>query len=95
MSVFYLRVSCGLVLFALNGCGAAPSPPTAAAQKSMPPSEQLSRLVERYWDEHVAPENQISPQLLANSLSIERRYLDEISTGWDEALDRLKRMVEE
>ena len=24
-----------------------------------------------------------------------RRYLDEISKGWDEALDRLKRMVEE
>ena len=81
------------MLFALNGCGAAPSPPTAAAQKSMPPSEQLSRLVERYWDEHVAPENQISPQLLANSLSIERRYLAEVDGVERESLDAASRLT--
>ncbi|MDP9088445.1 MAG: DUF885 family protein [Pseudomonadota bacterium] len=93
MSVFNLRVSCGIVLFALSGCGAAPSPPTAAAHKSMPPGEQLSRLVERYWDEHVTPENQISPQLLADSLSIERRYLAEVDGVERESLDAAARLT--
>lgn len=93
MSIFYLRVSCGLVLLALNGCGAAPSPPTAAAQKSISPSEQLSRLVERYWDEHVAPDNHISPQLFANSLNIERRYLAEVDGVQRESLGAASRLT--
>ncbi len=93
MSVFYLRASCGLVLLALNGCGAAPSPPTVVEQKAIPAAEQLSQLVERYWDEHVAPENQISPQLLADSLSIERRYLAEVGGVKRESLDAASRLT--
>ena len=93
MSVFYLRVTCGLVLLALNGCGAAPNPPSVAQQKVMPASEQLARLVERYWDEHVAPDNQISPQLLADSLSIERRYLAALDAVQRESLDGASRLT--
>jgi uncharacterized protein (DUF885 family) len=73
---------------ALAGCGAAPGPASAPAMKAMPaaspqaapmpPGDQLGRLVERYWDEHLAVDNAISPQFLADSLSIERRYLAEV-----------------
>jgi uncharacterized protein (DUF885 family) len=93
MSIFYLRVSCGLALLAMSGCGAAPIPQPAPAQKAMQPNEQLTRLVERYWDEHVAPDNEISPQLLANSLSIERRYLAEADTVPRESLDAASRLT--
>jgi uncharacterized protein (DUF885 family) len=93
MSSFYLRVSCGLALLALSGCGEAPSPQSAPAQKAMPPSEQLTRLIDRYWDEHVAPDNEISPQLLANSLSIERRYLAELGGVSRESLDAASRLT--
>ncbi|HEY0748140.1 MAG TPA: DUF885 family protein [Steroidobacteraceae bacterium] len=93
MSIFYLKVSCGLALLALSGCGSAPIPQPTPAQKSMQPNEQLARLVERYWDEHVAPDNEISPQLLANSLSIERRYLAEAGTVPRESLDAASRLT--
>jgi uncharacterized protein (DUF885 family) len=93
MSFFYLRVSCGLVLLALAGCGAAPGPQAAPAQNSVPPNERFTRLVEHYWDEHVAPDNEISPQLLANSLSIERRYLAEVGGVQRESLDAASRLT--
>jgi uncharacterized protein (DUF885 family) len=93
MGSFYLRVCCGLALLALSGCGAAPNPQSAPAQKATPPSEQLTRLVDRYWDEHVAPDNEISPQLLANSLSIERRYLAELGGVQRDSLDAASRLT--
>jgi len=50
------------------------------------PNDQLGQLVERYWDEHLGKDNAISPQFLADSLSIERRYLAEVlnvpGKGW-------------
>jgi uncharacterized protein (DUF885 family) len=78
---------------ALSGCGAAPSPPSAPEQKPLHPNEQLKGLVERYWDEHVAPDNEISPQVLANSLSIERRYLAETDAVPRESLDAAGRLT--
>ncbi|MDP9008924.1 MAG: DUF885 domain-containing protein [Pseudomonadota bacterium] len=69
---------CGLALLALAACGAPPGPPSAPAPKPVAASEQLGRLVERYWDEHLIADNAISPQFLADSLNIERRYLAEV-----------------
>jgi uncharacterized protein (DUF885 family) len=94
MRVFYLSVVCGLALLALSGCGAAPSPQSAPEQQNpVRPNEQLTRLVERYWDEHVASDNEISPQALANSLSIERRYLAEAGAVSRESLDAASRLT--
>jgi uncharacterized protein (DUF885 family) len=38
----------------------------------------LSRIVERYWDERAVPGNALSPQFLADSLAVERRFLAEV-----------------
>jgi uncharacterized protein (DUF885 family) len=77
MSGFSPYACCGLALLALSSCGSPPAPSSAVASQPTPSSEQLSRIVERYWDEHLATENAISPQFLADSLSIEQRYLTE------------------
>jgi uncharacterized protein (DUF885 family) len=78
---------CGLALLALAGCGA-PSPPVPApAAKPPAPIDQLNRIVESYWDEHLPAEHAISPQVLADSLSIERRYLAELLAVPREQLD--------
>src|SRR5277367_5608689 len=76
MTGISFKSSCAAAFLALAGCGAPPSP-NAASANSAPP-EQLDRIVERYWDEHLPPQEAISPQQLADSLSIERRYLAEI-----------------
>jgi uncharacterized protein (DUF885 family) len=78
MTGFSPRVLCGLVLLALAGCGPAPGPAAAPAPERVPSTVQLGLLVERYWDEHLAADNAISPQILADSLNIERRYLAEV-----------------
>ncbi|HEX3911955.1 MAG TPA: DUF885 family protein [Steroidobacteraceae bacterium] len=67
-----------MALLALAGCGAAPPPAAAPAAKPLPPADELNRLVERYWDQHIATEDAVAPQTLADSLSIERRYLAEV-----------------
>jgi uncharacterized protein (DUF885 family) len=86
------RAACGIAFFALAGCGApsptAPAPPAIAP----PPTAQLNRIVEHYWDDRLPTEEVISPQLLADSLSIERRYLAEllgVSRGTLDAPSRL------
>jgi uncharacterized protein (DUF885 family) len=76
MTGISLKGSCALALLALAGCGAPPPPPGGASAKAAPP-EQLNRIVERYWDERL-PQDAISPQELADSLSVERRYLAEV-----------------
>jgi uncharacterized protein (DUF885 family) len=93
MTGFCCQVWCGLVLFALAGCGApsAPAPPPPAA--GPPPIDQLNRIVERYWDERLPTENVISPQILADSLNIERRYLAELLGVSRDALDAPSRLT--
>jgi uncharacterized protein (DUF885 family) len=49
--------------------------------------DQVNRIVERYWDDHLPAENAISPQYLADSLNVERRYLSEILAVPRDALD--------
>ena len=43
----------GLAIMALAACGAARAPPPSPAPSSAAPREQLNRLVEHYWDEHL------------------------------------------
>ena len=85
------KFGCGIALFALAGCGApsAPAPPQAA--KAPPPAGQLNRIVERYWDER--PGDGISPQMLADSLNVERRYLDELLGVSRDTLDAPSRLT--
>jgi uncharacterized protein (DUF885 family) len=84
---------CGLAFLALAACGAPPVPPSAPAPKPGVPTEQLGRLVERYWDEHLSADTGISPQYLADSLSIERRYLAEVRSVPRESLDAASRLT--
>jgi uncharacterized protein (DUF885 family) len=42
------------------------------------PRDNLNTVVERYWDEHVPSGNPLSPQYLADSLAVERRFLAEV-----------------
>ena len=78
MTGFSSKVGCGIALFTLAGCGAPSAPAPAPAAKAQPPAGQLNKIVERYWDERLPSEDVISPQLLADSLNIERRYLAEL-----------------
>jgi uncharacterized protein (DUF885 family) len=84
---------CAMVLLALTGCGAAPGPASAPAVQALPPNDQLGRLVERYWDEHSGEDNAISPQFLADSLGIERRYLAEVLNVPRDGLDASSRLT--
>jgi uncharacterized protein (DUF885 family) len=93
MTGFSPRVLCGLALWALAGCGASPGPVLAPAPETVPPNIQLGRLVERYWDEHVAADNAISPQVLADSLNIERRYLAEVLSVPRDGLDAASKLT--
>ena len=92
MTGFSCKAACGIALFALGGCGA-PSAPAPAPPAKAPPTGQLSRIVERYWDERLPTEGVISPQLLADSLSIERRYLEELLGVSRDALDASSRLT--
>jgi uncharacterized protein (DUF885 family) len=78
--------SLGFVILGLAACGAPPHPPAPAA-KPAAPSDSLNRIVDRYWDEHVPPGNPLSAQFLADSLSLERRYLTEVLAVPRAALD--------
>jgi uncharacterized protein (DUF885 family) len=86
MSGFSLKGLCALAVLGLLGCGSPSTPPGGTPAKSAPP-DQLNRIVERYWDERLPLQNALSPQYLADSLSIERRYLAELLTLSREALD--------
>jgi uncharacterized protein (DUF885 family) len=81
-----------MALFALAGCGA-PSAPAPAPAAKAPPAGQLNRIVERYWDEVKPAEDGISPQLLADSLNVERRYLAELLSVSRDTLDAPSRLT--
>ena len=93
MNGFSPRVLCGLALLALAGCGAAPGPASAPTPEPVPPNAQLGRLVERYWDEHLGKDSAISPQILADSLNIERRYLADVLNVPRDGLDAASRLT--
>lgn len=80
MARFSSKVSFGLAFLGLAACGAAPAPPPSQASVSVAPHETLSRIVDRYWDERAVPDDALSPQFLADSLAVERRFLAEVLT---------------
>jgi len=93
MTGFSCTVCCGIALFALAGCGAPSAPAPAAPAKAPPPAGQLNRIVERYWDEHLPAEDVIAPQMLADSLNVERRYLAELLGVSRDTLDAPSRLT--
>ena len=99
-----------LAFLLLIGCGGstAPAPPAPAGKQA--PRDQLSALVEHYWDDHEAlnplqlPEGaavrfeaasgyDISAQFLADSLALERRYLEAVIAVPGERLDPQSRLT--
>jgi uncharacterized protein (DUF885 family) len=52
----------GLAILALAACGAAPAPPPSRAVKPAAPGDQLSQLVEHYWDDYRLLNPQRLPQ---------------------------------
>lgn len=93
MTGFSSKAACGIALFALAGCGAPSAPAPAAPAKTPPPAAELNRIVERYWDDAKPTEAVISPQLLADSLNVERRYLAELLGVSRDTLDAPSRLT--
>jgi uncharacterized protein (DUF885 family) len=92
MTGFSSKIGCGIAFFTLAGCGA-PSAPAPEPAAKAPPAGQLNKIVERYWDERLPTEDVISPQLLADSLDIERRYLAELLGVARDSLDAPSRLT--
>jgi uncharacterized protein (DUF885 family) len=68
----------GLALLGLAACGAPPKPAPPEAAAPAVPHERLNRMVDRYWDERASRGDALSPQQMADSLALERRYLAEV-----------------
>jgi uncharacterized protein (DUF885 family) len=79
MHRFSHLISLGFALSGLAACGAAPIPAPPTAANPSAPHEVLGTIVDRYWDEHASFGTVISPQAMADSLALERRYLAQIS----------------
>jgi uncharacterized protein (DUF885 family) len=94
MAGFSHRLCTGLALVVLGGCGSAQAPKNApVAATSQDAKDQLNHLVERYWDEHISVRAAISPQVLADSLAVEVRYLSEVTALPRDALDPKSRLT--
>jgi uncharacterized protein (DUF885 family) len=61
----------------LAACGAPSAPTPSPAVNAAAPRERLNRIVDRYWDEHVSG-IPLSPQFMADSLALQRRFLAEV-----------------
>lgn len=74
----------GLASLGLAACNPAPAPAPASPQvNSVAAHDDLSRIVDRYWDERAPRGNPLSQQFLADSLAVEQRFLAEILTVRD------------
>jgi uncharacterized protein (DUF885 family) len=80
MGRIFSNAPLGLALLALAACGPAPAPTPSHAANASASHDNLRRVVDRYWDEHVPPGNPLSPQFMADSLAIERRFLAELQS---------------
>ncbi len=92
------RISCfavvGVTMLGLGACGAAPGPaPGRAGDPAPAPRERLLHVVEQYWDERNPSSDIIDPQRIADSLSVERRYLEEITAIPRSALDPAAKLI--
>jgi uncharacterized protein (DUF885 family) len=77
MTRFCHVVWLGLASLGLAACSPAPAPAQPRAN-STAAHDSLSRIVDRYWDERTPRGNPLSQQYLADSLAVERRFLEEI-----------------
>jgi uncharacterized protein (DUF885 family) len=77
MTRFSHSIALGLVFLELAACGAAPAPAPSQTANPAPPHDNLRQIVDRYWDEHAARGAPLSPQSMADSLGLERRFLAE------------------
>jgi uncharacterized protein (DUF885 family) len=78
MTRFSHSIALGLAFLELAACGPAPAPAPSQATNSAAPHDNLRRIVDRYWDERAARGAPLSPQTMADSLSLERRLLAEV-----------------
>jgi uncharacterized protein (DUF885 family) len=87
------KVAVGLAFLGLAACGAAPTPTPSQATNTAAPRDRLARIADRYWDEHESEGAPLSPQVLADSLAVERRFLAEILDVPRAALDADSRLT--
>ena len=78
MTRFSQAALAGLAFLGLVACGPAPTPATPRDAAESVPHDSLSRIVDRYWDEHASLANPLSPQFMADSLAVERRFQAEV-----------------
>jgi uncharacterized protein (DUF885 family) len=90
---FSHAVSFGLALLGLAACGGGAAPDPSRATAAAAPHENLTRIVERYWDERRPAGNPLTPQFLADSLAVERRSLAELLTVPSSGLDADSRLT--
>ena len=83
----------GLAFLGLAGCGAPSAPAPAPSPNASAPPERLSRIVDRFWDEHAPLANDLAAQSLADSLAVERRFLAEILAIPRDPLDAESRLT--
>ncbi|HEX4211468.1 MAG TPA: DUF885 family protein, partial [Candidatus Binataceae bacterium] len=83
----------GLALLGLAACGGGAASDPSRAAVSAVPHEDLTRIVERYWDERRPAGNPLTPQFLADSLAVERRFLDEVLAVPSSGLDTGARLT--
>jgi uncharacterized protein (DUF885 family) len=90
---FSHAVSFGLALLGLAACGGGTAPAPSRATAAAAPHENLTRIVERYWDERSPAGNPLTPQYLADSLAVERRSLAELLSVPSSGLDTGSRLT--
>jgi len=78
MTRFSGSIALGLAFLELAACGPAPAPAPSQATNLAAPHDDLRRIVDRYWDERVVSGSPLSPQFMADSLALERRFLAEV-----------------
>jgi uncharacterized protein (DUF885 family) len=99
---FLLAGLVALAASALTACSQSSAPPPPARPSALPPGAALNRLVDEYWDERqrLNPHSRsavlrfesasgydITPQFLADSLDLERRYREALRAVPRGALD--------
>lgn len=82
-----------MIIAVASGCGRGEQASTERVAQPPPAREQLNRVVERYWDAHVALEPALSAQALADALGLERRFLAELEELPRERLDEAGKLT--
>jgi uncharacterized protein (DUF885 family) len=96
MSRFLKSLACVMLNLTIVACGAshedAPPAGQSALTRAAASHEQLARLFDRYWDERIAYEDAVSPQILADALEVEKHFLAELNSIPRDALSADERL---